>query len=100
MFYPRPLGEGEGEGPFPGCVRPRGPSPQPSGATVSAQGFGRPVPHPPDTALPGGRGSKWLLLIRQPGPFAVYHIIGPLAVSAPVAGTPWISELAPGFWPD
>src|SRR5262245_52731347 len=24
---------------------------QPFGATVSAQGFGRPIPHPPDTAL-------------------------------------------------
>ena len=34
------------------------PSPLPSGATVSAQGFGRPVPLPPDTALPKGEGIK------------------------------------------
>src|SRR5262245_5122224 len=39
-----------------------------------------------------------LLFVRQPGAFAVYHIIRPLAISTPIAGTTGVGEFAPGLW--
>jgi Ca-activated chloride channel family protein len=52
MYGPRPAGEPSAAR-F-GRLSETGRTSQrpPAGATASAQGFGRPVPHPPDTALP------------------------------------------------
>src|SRR5262249_57582441 len=38
-----------------------------------------------------------LLFIRQPGAFAVYHIIRPLAISTPIAGTTAVREFPPSL---
>src|SRR5262245_60385713 len=54
---------------------------------------------------PSGRGrlidelpANPLLLVRQPGTFAIHHVKTPLAIPTPVAGASWIGQVTPGLW--